>query len=152
MSATIFPKNIPPLSTKARTCNCSLHSHSCFILYWMVWGLCVFSQSWNAQMLLYIDTVVLLFHLTTKHEKNRGNSPLWSNIQKNKPNVDTGKGLTNTGRSGKSTSCIIKHLWWETETSYLMMSEVKHTVLETKNGCVKQRKAKTPSLPETVTT
>lgn len=52
-------------------------------MHCMVLGLFVFSQSWNVRMKLYIDTVVLLFQLTTEHVNDKGNNPLRSNVQRN---------------------------------------------------------------------
>lgn len=78
-------------------------------------GLFVFSQIWKVQMKLFIDTVVILVQLTTEHVKDTEDTILCgSTYRGTKPSVDTGKGYTNSGKAKKSTSYIIKHLWWET--------------------------------------
>lgn len=81
--------------------NCNLQSHfetKRLLLCYTGWfGACWSSVKAETCRWKCIDTMVLLFYLITEHVKDTGKTnPLRCKVQKNKTNVDTGKGYTNS--------------------------------------------------------
>lgn len=94
----------------------------------------VFSQSQNSQIQLCVDLVVLLFHLATEEKLHRGkDSSAVQGTGEQNPLLTQGRVRLAQGGLG-NTFYTTKHLRWETETLYPMVSGVKHKVVFTKGG------------------
>lgn len=93
-----------------------------FILNWRVLGLFVFNRSWNGRMKMYIDTAVLLFHLTTELVNDKGETILCGSRYRRFETQCWHREGRDYLREGWEKHYIIKHLWWETETLYLMVN------------------------------